>query len=54
MNDTKQSVKDYYGQTLQSSSDLKTDACATSTEIPDYVKQAIGQFHDEVVTRYYG
>ncbi|MBV1914463.1 MAG: methyltransferase domain-containing protein [Pseudomonadales bacterium] len=54
MNDTKESVKDYYGQTLQSSSDLKTDACATSTEIPDYVKQAIGQLHDEVVTRYYG
>ncbi|MDF1643639.1 MAG: methyltransferase domain-containing protein [Pseudomonadales bacterium] len=50
----KESVKDYYGKTLQSSSDLKTDACATSTEIPDYVKQAIGQIHDEVVTRYYG
>ena len=50
----KESVKDYYGKTLQSSSDLKTDACATTTEIPDYVKQAIGQIHDEVVTRYYG
>lgn len=50
----KESVKEYYGKTLQGSADLKTDACATSTEIPDYVKQAIGQIHDEVVTRYYG
>jgi SAM-dependent methyltransferase len=47
-------VKEYYGKILQSSSDLKTDACCTDTDLPDYLKQAMGLIHPEVAARYYG
>jgi len=48
------SVKEYYGRILQSSNDLKTDACCTSTEVPNHLKRALTNIHDEVVARYYG
>jgi len=47
-------VKDYYGKVLQSTSDLKTDACCTSSSIPAYLKKAMANVHDEVSARYYG
>ncbi len=47
-------VKDYYGQTLQNSSDLKTDACCTEAAPPLHIRKALGAVHDEVATRYYG
>lgn len=47
-------VQDYYGKTLQSSDDLKTDACCTDTNMPRHVKSALANVHDEVLTRYYG
>ncbi len=47
-------VKNYYGEVLQSSEDLKTDACCTDTDMPDYLKQVLGQVHEEVLSRYYG
>ncbi|MCU7834142.1 MAG: methyltransferase domain-containing protein [gamma proteobacterium symbiont of Taylorina sp.] len=47
-------VKDYYGKILQSSTDLKTDACCTDTALPDYLKQAMAKIHAEVASRYYG
>lgn len=47
-------VKNYYGEVLQSSEDLKTDACCTDTEMPHYLKQVLGQVHEEVLSRYYG
>ncbi len=50
----RQEVQDYYGKTLQSSDDLKTDACCTDTDLPRYIKTALGKVHDEVLTRYYG
>lgn len=50
----RQEVQEYYGKTLQHSDDLKTDACCTDTNMPRYVKQALSQIHDEVLTRYYG
>jgi arsenite methyltransferase len=48
------SVKDYYGTTLQSSDDLKTDACCTVNPPPVYLKNVLNQIHDEVMARYYG
>ena len=51
MNDV---VKDYYGKVLQGSSDLKTDACCTASNIPAYLKTAMANVHDEVSARYYG
>ncbi|MCF6281174.1 MAG: methyltransferase domain-containing protein [Candidatus Polarisedimenticolaceae bacterium] len=50
----KDAVKEYYGKVLQSSDDLKTDACCTDTQIPNYLKKALSQVQDEVMSRYYG
>ncbi len=47
-------VKEYYGKVLQSSNDLKTDACCTTTDMPDYLKQAMSNIHEEVAAKYYG
>jgi len=50
----KEGVKEYYGITLQSSDDLKTDACCDPAGVPDRIKKALSKIHDEVVSRYYG
>jgi len=47
-------VKDYYGKTLQTSADLKTQACCPPEDMPDYVTQLLSNVHDEVLARYYG
>lgn len=49
-----ESVKDYYGKTLQQSDDLKTDACCTLDQPAPYLKDILGKIHDEVLMRYYG
>jgi SAM-dependent methyltransferase len=50
MNDA---VKEYYGKVLQGSHDLKTNACCTDTEIPEHLKRAMNNIHDEVAAHYY-
>ena len=47
-------VQDYYGKVLQTSDDLKTDACSTGEGLPDYLKPILAKVHDEVLMRYYG
>ena len=47
-------VQDYYGKVLQTSEDLKTDACCTDEGLPGYLKPILGKVHDEVLMRYYG
>lgn len=47
-------VKDYYGKTLQSSADLKTEACCTPDNMPTYVRRLLSNVHDEVLAKYYG
>jgi len=49
-----ESVKDYYGKTLQQTTDLKTDACCTLDQPADYLKDIFSKIHDEVHSRYYG
>ncbi len=49
-----QVVKDYYGKTLQTSADLKTEACCTPNAMPTYVKRLLSNVHDEVLAKYYG
>jgi arsenite methyltransferase len=49
-----ENVQTYYGETLQSSDDLQTNACCTPDDMPDYVKKVLSQIHDDVLTRYYG
>jgi arsenite methyltransferase len=49
-----QVVNDYYGKMLRTSADLKTQACCTPDDIPDYVTQLLSNVHDEVLAKYYG
>lgn len=47
-------VKNYYGKTLQKSSDLKTDACCTPGTLPMHIKQVLSLINNEIKDRYYG
>lgn len=53
-NATLENAQDYYGNVLEDSSDLKTDACATIAAPPPAVRQALANVHAEVKARYYG
>jgi SAM-dependent methyltransferase len=54
MSEITKKVQEYYGKTLQSGRDLKTNACCTFVDYPQKVKQTLSQIHDEVLTKYYG
>lgn len=47
-------VQHYYGNVLQGSADLKTDACCTAAAPPPHLRTALAQVHEEVRGRYYG
>jgi SAM-dependent methyltransferase len=49
-----ESVQTYYGETLQGTADLQTNACCTPADMPDWLKPVLGNIHDEVLARYYG
>ena len=49
-----ESVRHYYGQVLQSSSDLKTSACCSIDAMPSYLKALLAGLHPEVLERFYG
>ena len=49
-----ESVRRYYGQVLQSSSDLKTSACCSIDAVPVHLRALIAALHPEVVERFYG
>ncbi|CAF1467941.1 unnamed protein product [Adineta steineri] len=54
MTDIHKSVQNYYGQELQQSSDLKTDACCSKAEIPLFIKDILKKIHPDVIAKYYG
>ncbi|MEM7774743.1 MAG: methyltransferase domain-containing protein [Pseudomonadota bacterium] len=47
-------VRNYYGQVLSTSDDLKTSACCTPGDTPDVLKRTLANVHDEVLAKYYG
>lgn len=49
-----ETVQAYYGQTLQSSADLKTSACCEIADTPSWFKSLLTRVHPEVSARYYG
>ncbi len=49
-----ESVQHYYGQVLQSSTDLKTSACCSIDAMPTYLKALLDGLHPEVLERFYG
>ena len=44
----------YYGEVLNGSADLRTDACCTTAAPPPAIRAALANVHDEVKARYYG
>ena len=42
-------VKEYYGEVLQKSEDLKTNACCTVAVYPKEIKEILSVIHEEVV-----
>ncbi|MBT6492799.1 MAG: methyltransferase domain-containing protein [Deltaproteobacteria bacterium] len=47
-------VKDYYGNVLNGSDDLQTNACCTDDNLSPSLKAILANIHDEVMTHYYG
>ena len=47
-------VKEYYGTVLQKSSDLKTDACCTSENLPVYIRRVLPLINEQIKNTYYG
>ncbi|XP_053188213.1 arsenite methyltransferase [Scomber japonicus] len=48
-------VKDYYGNVLKKTEDVKSNACLTPAKpIPAFIRQALKKVHPKVAERYYG
>jgi SAM-dependent methyltransferase len=47
-------IRRYYGETLQSSADLKTSACCTAEAMPKHLRSLLAKLHPEVKERFYG
>lgn len=47
-------VRQYYGETLQSSADLRTSACCTASAMPAGLREILPLLHAEVKDRFYG
>jgi len=54
MNQKHQEVSEYYGETLDKSEDLQTNACCTITPPPKHIRNILADIHDEVMAKYYG
>lgn len=48
------SVRDYYGETLKSSGDLRTTACCSIDAMPGHLRAILARLHPEVRERFYG
>jgi arsenite methyltransferase len=48
------SVKEYYGKVLESTKDLKTDACCTTDSLPKDHRAILSEIADEIKDKYYG
>lgn len=47
-------VKDYYGNQLKGTADLRTSACCDASQMPAWLKPLLARIHPEVTARYYG
>lgn len=54
MDNRHQEIQEYYGKELETSEDLKTNACCTLVPPPKHIRAVMGQIHDEVISKYYG
>ncbi len=51
---TTNEIRKYYGETLQSSVDLRTSACCPVDAMPTYIRDIAKKVHPEVTARFYG
>ena len=51
---THDDVREYYGETLQGTTDLKTTACCSDEAVPDLHKPILSLLPDEVMSKFYG
>lgn len=51
---TIEEVKQYYGKTLKTSGDLKTNACCPLDSMPSHLQPILNQIHPEVLEKFYG
>jgi arsenite methyltransferase len=47
-------IKNYYGEVLSSSSDLKTSACCPTEAMPLHLRPLVMDIHEEIRDRFYG
>jgi SAM-dependent methyltransferase len=47
-------IREYYGETLQGSNELKTNACCSADTFPEKQKRILEQIHPEITDRFYG
>ncbi|HET8940368.1 MAG TPA: methyltransferase domain-containing protein [Rudaea sp.] len=53
-NEVQAAVREYYGQTLQTSADLRTSACCSADSMPEYLRALLAKLHPQVRERFYG
>jgi hypothetical protein len=46
-----ENVQNYYGQQLQQSSDLKTDACCSKAQVPSFISDILKKIHPEIIAK---
>ena len=51
---TLEAVREYYGKTLQTRSDLKAGACCSTNSLPGYVRPVVAMISDEILETFYG
>ena len=47
-------VQEYYGKTLQGTTDLKTNCCCTNERPPQEIIDCLNVIHEDVLNHYYG
>jgi len=50
----REAVEAYYGTVLESSSDLKTNACSTAGPAPTHLNRLLQNIHGDITSTYYG
>ncbi len=47
-------VKTYYSRAIQKTPDSKTNACCSSKELPEHIRDSLNLINDEIKVKYYG
>ena len=53
-NNIQDSVKNYYGEVLETKADLKTSACCPTEAMPKHLRPLVKNVHNEIKDKFYG